>query len=398
MFLKSLKLSNFLSFGETDAWINLGPLNVIIGPNSSGKSNFIEAVSFMRSASGLSDSNNLHAAIGRGGGAQNWIWNGAKKNSNASIDAIFKGLSYPRRPKIPDTHYHISFAPDRESFRITDEQITRRVRLKSSPKDFPLYYRAHRNRGVLQPRIAGGNETAIEIGSTESILSNRTIPFENKEVLGLIEKISGILIYNNWTFGYNCPPRLFQKSTALNHCLDSDAANLGLILNKIRRAPEFKQKFFYYLKKLYDGIEDFDVKITDGMVQVLILEKSGFVPATQLSDGTLRYMSLLAVLCDPEPRPLVCIEEPEAGLHPDIIPYFADLLEDASERTQLIVTTHSDFMVDALTDQPEAVLVADRSDDGTHLKRLDAGELKDWLEKYRLGELWVRGKIGGTRW
>ena len=107
---------------------------------------------------------------------------------------------------------------------------------------------------------------------------------------------------------------------------------------------------------------------------------------------------MLAILLHPNPAPLVCIEEPELGLHPDVIPTIANLLKEASERCQLIVTTHSDVLVDALTDQPEAVIIASRGPTGTVLERLSAEKLKPWLEKYRLGQLWTRGEIGGTRW
>jgi predicted ATPase len=95
---------------------------------------------------------------------------------------------------------------------------------------------------------------------------------------------------------------------------------------------------------------------------------------------------------------LICIEEPELGLHPDVLPTLAELMKEASERCQLIVTTHSDVLVDAMTDQPESVVVCEKGDDGTVLRRLSADDLKPWLEKYRLGELWTRGEIGGTRW
>jgi predicted ATPase len=104
------------------------------------------------------------------------------------------------------------------------------------------------------------------------------------------------------------------------------------------------------------------------------------------------------VLCHPNPPPLVCIEEPELGLHPDVLPTLADLLKEAATRTQLIVTTHSDVLVDAMSDQPDSVLVAEKTDMGTTLTRLDAEKLKPWLEKYRLGQLWTRGELGGTRW
>ena len=149
---------------------------------------------------------------------------------------------------------------------------------------------------------------------------------------------------------------------------------------------------------LYEGIDDFDVQIEGGTVQVFFHEGPNPIPATRLSDGTLRYLCLLAILCHPSPGTLVCIEEPELGLHPDALPALATLLKEASERTQLIVTTHSDVLVDALTDTPESVVVAGRSQHGTTLERLNADKLKPWLEKYRLGQLWTRGEIGGTRW
>ena len=132
---------------------------------------------------------------------------------------------------------------------------------------------------------------------------------------------------------------------------------------------------------------------------LLFLQEGNYtVPATRLSDGTIRYICLLAILCHPDPPPLVCIEEPELGIHTDIIPLLATLLKEASRRTQLIITTHSDVLVDELTDMPESVLVCEKEKGCTSMKRLDRERLKGWLEKYSLGELWRKGEIGGTRW
>jgi predicted ATPase len=94
----------------------------------------------------------------------------------------------------------------------------------------------------------------------------------------------------------------------------------------------------------------------------------------------------------------VCLEEPELGLHPDIIRPLAELLIKASQRMQLIVTTHSDALVDHLTDIPESVIVCEKEDGSTTLQRLDRRRLSSWLERYRLGELWRTGEIGGNRW
>jgi len=104
----------------------------------------------------------------------------------------------------------------------------------------------------------------------------------------------------------------------------------------------------------------------------------------------------MALLLDPTPPPLICIEEPEIGLHPDILPTIAEMLIEASQRTQLIVTTHSDTLVSAL--YPESVMVCERDDMGSHLHLLAPERLKKWLEKYSLGKIWRMGEIGGNRW
>ncbi len=121
--------------------------------------------------------------------------------------------------------------------------------------------------------------------------------------------------------------------------------------------------------------------------------------ATRLSDGTLKFLCLLAVLLNPDAPPLICIEEPEVGLHPDAIRIVAQALVEASERTQLIVTTHSEALIDALSDRPEDVLVCERDfDNGTQFRRLNKERLSGWLERYTLGALWRNGELGGNRW
>ena len=86
------------------------------------------------------------------------------------------------------------------------------------------------------------------------------------------------------------------------------------------------------------------------------------------------------MLLHPEPPPVVCIEEPEIGLHPDVIPEVAKLLVEASSRSQIFVTTHSDVLVDALTETPESIVVCEKSAGATRLRRLDKAELEPWLD------------------
>ena len=189
-----------------------------------------------------------------------------------------------------------------------------------------------------------------------------------------------------------------RRADLPNLVLGEDGTNLGMVLNHLEEDPKAKKQLLTALRRLYDGIEDYHVTVEAGRVQVTLHEGNVPIPATRLSDGTLRYLCLLAILCNPNPPSMVCLEEPELGLHPDILPGLADLLVDASQRCQLIVTTHSDTLVDALTDTPESIVICEKENGQTKLRRLDKGELSHWLEKYRLGELWSSGELGGNRW
>ena len=169
-------------------------------------------------------------------------------------------------------------------------------------------------------------------------------------------------------------------------------------MHELEFHPENYKRLIDALQNLYPNITGYKVRLPAGFAQLHMMEGDTLIPAARLSDGTLRYLCLLAILCHPEPPPLICIEEPELGLHPDILPTIAELLKEASERTQLIVTTHSEVLIDAMSDQPESVLVCEKLEHGTEIKRLDPEEFKPWLEDYQLGQLWSMGHIGGNRW
>lgn len=172
------------------------------------------------------------------------------------------------------------------------------------------------------------------------------------------------------------------------------------MLNDLEHREGTRQQLLENLRLFSPSIRDYSVKIQGGTVQAYLHEErlAQPVPATRLSDGTLRFLCLLSILCHPDPPPLICIEEPETALHPDILPTVAQLMITASHKAQLIVTTHSDALVDALSDVPEAVLVCEKQDGATRMQRLNAAALAEWLQKYTLGELWRKGELGGNRW
>lgn len=386
MLLESIKLTNFLSYGKEKRAIELRPLNIIVGPNGSGKSNLMEAIELLRATP-----KDLLTPIRDGGGVRDWLWKGTPKPV-AEINAV---VNYPKRNA--HLRYILRFTEVGQRFEIVDEKIENENPDQGHKKPY-LYYKFENGHGVLNINGTTRQLQYEDIDPVSSILSQRKDPLQYPELTYLGNTFGKIRLYREWSFGRYTVPRLPQKADLPNEHLEPDGSNLGLVLNRLRRDPVIKKKLLESLRTLYDGIDDFDVQIEGGTVQVFFHEGRYTVPATRLSDGTLRYLCLLAVLCHPEPGPLVCIEEPELGLHPDVLPKLAELLKDASTRTQLIVTTHSDVLVDAMTDTPESVMIAERTEDGTRLERLDNEKLKPWLEKYRLGQLWTRGDIGGTRW
>jgi predicted ATPase len=391
MLLTSIKLTNFLSYGDQTETIPLKALNVIIGSNGSGKSNFLEAIELLKSAP-----KDLTAPIRDGGGVRDWLWKGAINPVPASLDAE---IEYPKGPI--GLRYSLIFTEVAQGFELLDERVENVKPDTGHDKPY-LYYKFENGHGVLNVKGKNRRLQREDIEPNQSILSQRKDPDQYPELTYLGNTLTKIRLYREWSFGRFTVVRRPQKADLPSDFLEPDCSNLGLVLNRLQEHHEIKRQLIEELRVLYDGIQDYYVKIDGGTVQVFFQELVNGrivpVPATRLSDGTLRYLCLLAILCHPNPPPLVCIEEPELGLHPDVLPRLAQLLKDASERTQLIVTTHSDVLVDALTDQPDAVLVADKTDQGTTLTRLSKEGLEPWLKKYRLGQLWTRGEIGGTRW
>lgn len=387
--LREIRVTNLLSFGPQSDSLELRPLNVLIGPNGSGKSNLVEALSLLRAAP-----THLAAPVRDGGGIRDWIWKGSP-GATAALEVVVEN-PLGRQP----LRHTIQFTESSQKFELVDERVENETPYTGQDGAY-FYYRFQQGRPILNVRDGGKRELhREELSFDESILSQRKDPDQYPEITYLGQVYARIRQYREWSFGRFTAPRQPQKADQPNEFLEPDCANIGLVLNRLRRDPVAKRRILENLQQLYGGIEDYDVSIEGGTVQVFFHEAGlvSPVPATRLSDGTLRYLCLLAILCHPTPPPLLCIEEPELGLHPDIMPTLARLLKTASEHTQLVVTTHSDILVDELSDQPESVVVCEKLEGQTTTKRLDRQTLNGWLEKYRLGELWTQGEIGGVRW
>ncbi len=389
MSIRSLKLSNVLSYGPQSQELALAPLNVLIGPNGSGKSNLIEVMGLLQAVPG-----DLGSVIVEGGGIEEWLWAGRPKASSGAVEVVLEGAE--DRPAL---RYALTLrAKAQGAFRV--DELVEGVADRAGEWPPFLESNDHGEEVRLFTPLKKGvtvSTKMVRADPRKSVLSQFKHP-DYVELERLSRTLARIALFRELPFGRKHVVRMPQKPDLPNTFLLEDAANLGLVLNQFMREYEARDRLMDALRRLYDGVTDYHVDIQYGTVQLFLRENDRPVPATRLSDGTLRYLCLLSILCHPTPPPLVCIEEPEIGLHPDVLPGLVELLREASERCQLIVTTHSDVIVDALTDAPESVVICEKQEASTTLRRLDAAELMQWLEDYRLGELWSTGQLGGNRW
>ena len=385
--LRKISATNLLSFGPEGMELELPPLTVLIGPNGSGKSNLLEVISLLQAAPTY-----LAKPVRNAGGVRNWIWKG-QPLSSAKVEAVVEvhKIHQPLR-------HTIDFAESEQAFKLTEERIEDPHQGEGCTEAF-CFYKFQDGIPVFNLRKTGRRELhGAAFALDESVLSQRKDPDQFPELAGLSRFYERISLYREWEFGRKAAIRQPLAGDVRPSPLAEDFSNLGIFLNRLRQSPKAKANLFENLREIYDGVMDFELNFEGGTVQIFFTEGDFAIPATRLSDGSLRYLCLLAILLDPTPPHLVGIEEPEIGMHPDLLPKLADLLVDASTRCQLIITTHSDILVDALSHRPEAVVVCEKHDGQTSMRRLDRTDLVHWLGKYRLGQLWTTGELGGVRW
>lgn len=397
-FIQSLRLDNLLSFPPgTDAF-DLQPLNVLIGPNGAGKSNLIEALELLHSTPV-----DFRDTFREGGGVGEWLWKGDGATEAATIDMVTgdddTDLDTPTGKPL---RYKLEFTEVRSRVEVLDEAIEDAQPSPDHTDPF-FYYRFQHGCPAINIRESwkdNGREKRFlrreDLDLNQSVLAQRQDPQTYPEITWLGRQFRQIQVFREWTFGRSLHLRQPQPADLPDDHLLPDSSNLALLLNQIdHRGPE---AFNQLLERFFPRFKRMSTRVSGGSVQ-FFLHESGFhhpIPATRLSDGTIRFVAILALLLSPLPPPFVCIEEPELGLHPDAVALMADVLVEASQRMQLLVTTHSDALVSALSDKPSAVVACERPGAGTVLRRLDPGKLAFWLEDYQLGDLWRIGELGAN--
>ncbi len=384
-FLRSIELKNILSYGPEGVKLELEPLNVLIGANASGKSNLIQALRLLQAAP-----NDFAKPIRDGGGVDEWIWKGLGGSGSARL-----GVQILDPLKGIGIRYDLGFASEGSRSLLQEEEIVgqdgRRIYLLRE-RLLPTETPEMSGWGTLDSAPAG-----FGVRRDLSILAQLRDPRQDYEFAVLARWLPQLTFFQRpWLDeGVRRP----QRADLPNDFLIESGQNLGLVFSGLLNRTGFRRLLIEKIRVLYQQVEDLSIKVEGGAVQVFLHEAglSSPTPSARISDGTFRYLCLLSILLHPDPPPLVCIEEPELGLHPDAMSAVGEMLIEASQRTQLIVTTHSPSLVSALSSVPEAVIVCERGDEGTTLTRLEPAKLKHWLDEYTLGDVWQIGALGGNR-
>jgi len=340
MILKSLHIKDCLSFGDSS--LEVRPLNMLIGANGAGKSNFIRVLEVLQL---LSHGRRPDA------GSEFFRYSG---DSQAAIGVVQATFEVTATQEICYTVY----LEHRDSF------------------------------GTLG--FIGAREVFDGCGLSEDEAKRRVRTFFHSSKI--YRPYSGI--FSILRSKKQCAD--FQKYGVLGKELE----NFLEVLKRLFALPDVKAQILAVLRIVQDDIEDVFVR-TVGDVNHLSWRIKGVtrdIPYFCMSEGVLRVLMHLVVLLNPEKPLFVCFDMPERGLHFDVLPSLAELFVQASgQDMQLVVSTHSDVLLDALHDRAESVVVVERGHSGTSLNRLDAEKLKPLLEKYRLGDLWSRGDLGALR-
>lgn len=374
--LTNVSIAGYKSFGEPTE-VKLGKVNLLIGANGAGKSNFIALFNLLNNAL----TGNLQNHIMRMGGAEQLCYNGVRKNNiNFKLEI--------ESSKAKDVYdLELAFQAPNGLF-ISKEYIKYS---KQGEQESQEHYISN-----------DGYELGIVKAST-SIIDGQIQENANAQVCKVVYGLlSGVRTFQ---FHDTTDTSRVRGVTYIldNKYLKSDAGNLASYLYRLREEARFKpyyEKIVRYIRRVMPEFQDFVLSGHPMNPDKIMLNwtKAGtdyILMPSQFSDGTLRFIALATLLLQPPALmpTVIVIDEPELGLHPMAVNILADMIQCASESTQIIVATQSPMLLDNF--QPQDILVAENSDSGTQLKHLDEKALQEWLSEYTMSELWDKNVLGG---
>ncbi len=363
--LESISIKGFKSIRDVE--VELRDINVLIGANGSGKSNFIEVLSFLQEIR----QGNLDRYIARTGGAEKLLHFGSRVTEEIEIRLRFQRVG---------NEYEITLA--------STDSDTLYVYLEAEHPGDDLKYPEASNRRQALWRY--GDETGIIDPSGRGNVGRR-----------MRRQFRFWRIYH---FHDTSPSAPLKKTAKLNdnRYLRPDGSNLAAFLYLLHERYTDSYRFMRNTVRLVAPFfDDFVLEPMALNEDTIRLEwkhvgTDAYFDVSSLSDGTLRFIALATLLQQPkELRPsVILLDEPELGMHPYAITILASMVKSASVDTQVILATQSPILLDYF--EPEDVLVADRVDGATEFTRLDSSKLAIWLEDYSIGELWEKNYLEGN--
>jgi len=359
--LDKLTIKGFKSIESLEDF-ELGKLNVMIGGNGAGKSNFIDFFRMLRAmmelpSPGLSSAS-LKTYIEDFGNSDDFLYNGPK------ITEQIEAIMY-----FGQNGYCFRLAPTADGTFLINHEKT--------------YY-----------ELSGWFE--IGVGSTKPALLDELKHGSEKVRTYVLEAIRSWKIYHFHDTSKTAPMRRFETVDDCDY-LRFDAANIAPFLLELRNdETECYGEIVEAIKLVTPFFDDFILKPNNKEnVRLRWRQRGSDYPLKpgHLSDGTLRFICLATALLQPDPPSTIVIDEPELGLHPYAIDVLAELIQAASEKTQVIVSTQSSLLIDNFS--PEDIIVVNRENGASTFRRLDAEELSHWLEDYSLGDLWRKNVVTG---
>jgi predicted ATPase len=345
--------------------LELRPINVLIGSNGSGKSNFIGMFSFLRDIR----EGRLQNYVTRSGGAGKILHFGSKTTKQIEIDISFKeGINA----------YNLLLAPsDNDSLYPIRETVSFWDKRYPGPYVYSL---ASINRG-LEAGISSSEQTSRVAGWVRSRLDSWRL-YHVHDTSSTSPMRTASEIQDNKFLrpdGSNLPSFLFYLH-------EKESTSYNLIRRTIQQVAPFFDDFLLAPSNLNPDTIRLEWKHKNS---------DQFFDASSLSDGSLRFITLATLFLQPVKLlpSLILVDEPELGLHPYAVQTLASLVRNASKHTQILIATQSSQLLDNF--DPEDVLVADRVDGGTNIKRVEGGRLNSWLEEYSLGQLWEKNEFAG---
>ncbi|GAA0963059.1 AAA family ATPase [Actinocorallia libanotica] len=397
--LIELHVENFRSLKKVT--LPLGPLNVLVGANGAGKTNVLKVFDF------LSDviRTDLEPALQERGGFDEVVfWGGERPPASMKI-----------RLKAAWTTHASRNAPDEYEL-----MVTRRGRSLSRKETFQFKRTQGRGRrititgeqaAVIDQNRQESQETLFGIHRLSSGLSTLPRLSDNEggtEVSTVAERLASLRVFDVSVSLAREPSRINPSFLArvrrlARSALRDDASNLaGFLFFLVQAHPDAFEQLQRDAAEVLPQLEtiDFDFPSGAGREVIVVLRERGLRRPTPLADasyGTIRLLGLLALLHDPTPPALTCIEEIDHGLHPQALSLLVERLREAGERTQFLIATHSPALADRL--RPEELVVCRREGDGSSsIPALSTRQINDIVEASEgepLGELWFAGALGG---